>query len=114
MLALHITITTQQYIHVLLAIMPVLIVLSQAVKFLVLLVRLDSKDISLITLVSVPPVILTMDSNQDAKHVLMSTLTVFLALIPLTLYNQLLSTKTSSIRQPGPLTFCQTLLRSPV
>lgn len=98
--------------HVNLVTMRVIIALLPIYQTCAYNAKPDSKDTLSITLVSVPLVISTMDSNQDAKRVLMSTLTVFLALTPLTLYNQLLSTKTSSIRQHGPLTFCQTLLRS--
>ena len=98
--------------HVLLAIMLAIIVHFQVARLLVHSVKLDSKGTSLITLVSVPQVTLMTDSNQVAKPVLMSIPKVFLALMPSILYNRLLTTKTSSIKQPGPLTFCPTSLRS--
>lgn len=98
--------------HVLLAIMLVLTVHLQVVRLLVLNVRLDFKDSSLIARVSAPQVTSMTDSSQVAKLVLMSIPTVFRALMPSILSNRLLSTKTSSIRRPGPLTSSPTLLRS--
>jgi len=98
--------------HVFLVTMLAKIVLPLIYRMYVRSVRLDSKGISSTTLVSVPQATSMMDSNQVAKLVLMSTPTVFRALMPLIHSNRLLTTKTSSIRRLGPLTSFQTLLRS--